>query len=381
MNICTPDACLGCGVCSIMCPHKAIMMAEDEEGFLRPLVESSRCVLCGYCRQVCPVVSTHVPLRHSKQICFGGAATSKNEVLSSTSGGVASVLSRNILGIGGVVVGAAFHPFPRVSHIVVDSEADLWRLKGSKYVESDIREVLPKVRSLLAQECKVLFVGLPCHVAALYAFLGGDNENLVTVDLVCHGKPPQKLFTQWVALLERLVGSKIVGYKFRNKDGCKWNSPQTHNHCYELVDGRVGVVPKEFNWYGRYFLGGASFRQCCYHCQFARLPRVGDLTLADFWGGEKDSRYMRFADQGLSLVTIQSEKGRKLLQFVDGLDVVECEPSFAIACNCGLVKCTKSQIYRRIVYRYAYWREPFRSWLDMIVVFGARIARKIIKKR
>lgn len=381
MKICSPDECLGCGVCSILCPHMAIKMLEDREGFLRPLVDSSLCVLCGYCHQVCPVVTTHIPLRLSKLFCFGGAATSKDEIRSSTSGGVASVLSRGVLGAGGVVVGAAFHPFPRVSHIVVDSEADLWRLKGSKYVESDIREVLPKVRNILAQGCKVLFVGLPCHVAALYAFLGGDDENLVTVDLVCHGKPPQKLFAHWIAHLERLVGGKIVGYKFRTKDGCQWNSPQTHNHCYQLLDGRVGVVPRELNWYGRYFLGGASFRKSCYHCQFAKLPRVGDLTLADFWGGEKDVRYARFAEQGLSLLAIQSEKGRKLLELMDGLDIVECEPTFAISCNGGLVKCTKPQICRRIIYHYAYCPDFFRRCIEVVIVSVVWIVRNIIKKR
>jgi len=381
MTICKSDRCVGCGVCSTVCPHKAIRMTENTEGFLFPSIDSSLCVSCEACRRVCPVNKSSVPTRLPTPLCFGGSAKSQAEVATSTSGGIASVFARHVIRNGGVVIGAAFDPFPRVAHIVVESEEDLDLLKGSKYVESDITGVLPRIREFLKQNRKVLFVGLPCHVAALYGFLGEDDDNLVTIDLVCHGKPPQKLFSRWAKELERTVAGKITRYQFRNKDECRWNSPETHHHHYQLSNGHCGVVSSESNWYSRYFLGGAVFRRSCYQCQFAKMPRVGDLTLADFWGAEQDVRYARFADRGLSLVTAQSSKGRSFLLDAPGLDIVECKPSFATACNGGLTRCTKPQVYRNFIYYFIYWPTPLRRIADKVMFTAGKIARRFIGRK
>lgn len=292
-------------MCSVVCPQSAVDMHENRAGFLYPRVDKKKCVSCGLCIKRCPVNAGCLPARFPAPSCFGGAARLESEVRTSTSGGVASVLSRRILDDGGVVVGAAFDPFPLVRHVCVEDGDGIARLKGSKYVESDIVRVLPQARECLKNGRKVLFVGLPCQVAAVYGFLGGDSEGLYTVDLVCHGKPPQKLFSHWVKTLERMLGGRISEYKFRDKKSCEWNDPDTFLNFFRMTDGRVGSVPSKKNWYGRYFLGSSSYRECCYHCQFAKLPRVGDVTLADFWGAERDERFKRFARHGLSLVTTQ----------------------------------------------------------------------------
>ena len=356
-------------------------MRETPEGFLVPRIYVPKCVGCGVCRKVCPAANdVPMALRKTEIVCYGGAARLREEALSSTSGGVASVLSRRIVDDGGVVVGAAFDPFPCVRHVCVEDIEGIVRLKGSKYVESDITHALPKIREYLKNGRKVLFVGLPCQVAAVYGFLGGDSEGLYTVDLVCHGKPPQKLFSHWARMLEKMLGGRISEYKFRDKKCCDWNDPDTHLHFYRLTDGRVGSVPFKTNWYGRYFLGSSSFRECCYHCQFARLPRVGDVTLADFWGAERDERFKRFTKHGLSLVAAQSEKGVELLEKAhQDLDLVSCSAEFALSCTGGLNHGSRRTVYRRFLYGFVYLSEPLRRLCDFVLFGSGKLAKMIFK--
>lgn len=367
-------------MCSVVCPQSAVVMHENWAGFLFPRVDKKKCVNCGLCIKRCPANEGRVPMRIPDPSCFGGAARSENEVLTSTSGGVASVLSRRIIKAGGVVVGAAFDPFPLVRHVCVETVDGVVRLKGSKYVESDITQVLPRIRECLRDGRKVLFVGLPCQVAAVYGFLGGDTKGLYTVDLVCHGKPPQKLFSHWAKKLARMLGWEISEYKFRDKQNCDWNDPDTHLHFYRLTDGRVGSVSSKKNWYGHYFLGSSSFRECCYRCRFAKLPRVGDVTLADFWGAERDERFKRFAKQGLSLVTTQSKKGAELVEkSSQDLDLVSCSADFALSCNGGLDHCSRRTVYRRFLYSFVYLPEPLRRLCDFVLFGSGKFARRVFK--
>ena len=382
MKICPSDKCVGCGVCGLVCPKGAVALREDREGFLRPVVDVCRCVSCGACVRSCPVNRDSKEERFPVADYYGGAAKDAGEVASSTSGGMASVLARQMLRMGGVVVGAAFNPFPKVEHICIETPDGLARLKGSKYVESDITKALPQVGCYLNAGRKVLFVGLPCHVAALYGYLGGSRKGLVTCDLICHGKPPQKLFDRWALFLQRELRGEIVAYRFRDKQMCAWNDVATHLHVYRLSDGREGRVPATLNWYGRYFLGGATFRASCYHCAFARLPRVADITLADFWGAEKDSRFARFVQTGLSLVSVQSDVGRQLLAEVgEQMDLIGVTPEFARVSNKGLVCCTRRNIYRSFVFHYAYRAEWLRAFCDAVLFGTAAFIKRLLKRR
>lgn len=376
-RICDKVRCVGCGVCATVCGFGAVTMQEDANGFYYPRIDLGKCKNCGLCVRRCPANNNLTNGRATKAAYYGGRSNSLVEVMTSTSGGVASTLARAILRGGGIVFGAAYDPFPIVRHIKIEDESALVRLKGSKYVESDIQSVLIDVKTALCTKRRVLFVGLPCHVAAVRSFLGRDVENLTTIDLVCHGKPPQKLFSRWICQLEISRGSKIVGYRFRVKDDCWWNDSRTHLHLCAFADGREERITREENWYGRYFLGSASFRESCYQCQYARLPRVGDITLADFWGAENDPRFSNMIKDGVSLVSIQSENGNRLLEEAKAaLDLIAVTDNFAVSANGGLVHASKRTIYRSFIYAYVY-RPAIVARICDRLLFGAG---KIVKR-
>lgn len=378
-RICEEVRCVGCGVCAAVCGFGAVTLCEDPNGFFYPRIDAGKCKDCGLCRKRCPVnndlTSGHMPDAEY----YGGRAKSIDEVRTSTSGGVASALARTVLRRGGVVFGAAYDPFPFVRHVGIENEFEIVRLKGSKYAESDIQPALKDVKAALSANRRVLFVGLPCHIAAIRSFIGNDDANLTTIDLVCHGKPSQKLFSRWISQLEASRGGKIKEYRFRVKSDCSWNDSRTHLHYCAFVDGREERISNEENWYSRYFLGNASFRESCYRCQYAKLPRIGDITLADFWGAEKDPRLSDMAWDGISLVSVQSEKGRLLLEeSKPTLDLVPVAAEFATKANGGLLHPSKRTIYRKFVYTYIYRSDIVAKTCDRILFGVGSVARCVV---
>ena len=311
-------------------------------------------------------------------VYYGAAAMDIDEVRSSSSGGIASVFARGFVRDGGIVFGAAFAPFPFVKHICVEDEATILRLKGSKYVESDIKVALKEAREQLDDGKKVLFIGLPCQIAALYGILGGDRENLFTVDLICHGKSPQRLFLHWISVLEREVGGKIVDYWFRNKRGCDWNDRDTFTHYCKCADGRELKIPRKLNWYGRYFLGNSSFMEGCYRCPYAKVPRIADITLGDFWGAEKNAALAKFVKNGISLVSVQSAKGARLIESsCDIAEFVAVDVQFALTANTQLNHASKRPIYRNFIFKYVYGPDVIRKTCDTLLFGLGAVFRKM----
>ena len=49
------ELCCGCRACEQICHVHAIIMKEDEEGFLYPHLNMNLCTQCGLCEKVCPI--------------------------------------------------------------------------------------------------------------------------------------------------------------------------------------------------------------------------------------------------------------------------------------------------------------------------------------
>ena len=173
-----------------------------------------------------------------------------------------------------------------------------------------------------------------------------------------------------------------MDYWFRNKFNCSWNDPATFVHYCKLEDGRIIKIPKEWNWYARYFLGNSSFMEGCYRCPFAKLPRIADITLGDFWGAETIQDLLPFVGKGISLVSVQSEKGDALFEGIrNEIECIPVEAAFALASNRQLTHASVRPLYRNFVFKYVYKPAFVRKLCDRILFGAGSILRKFIPRK
>lgn len=318
------DRCTGCTACAAVCPKNCITMAADRDGFLHPAADESLCVRCGLCEAVCPVLD--VP--HPDHVPDAFAVRSRDDAArrASTSGGVFTELARDILARGGAVFGAAYDEDFRVLHICVETESELFRLRGAKYAQSDLLSSFRAVKQRLEQGQTVLFSGTPCQVLGLTRFLRRDYENLILVDLVCHSVPSP---LAWQRYLEYIRGTRrLAAVNLRAKD-TGW-SRYRYSNRFDFTDGSCRLDPSADSLYMKLFGGGYITRPSCADCPAKGHARVSDLTLGDFWGiWDLDPDFDD--DGGVSLVLVQSRKGRELMDRIG--DSLLCRAvSLADAC-------------------------------------------------
>lgn len=316
----TKSDCCGCAVCESVCAKKAISMQMDENGFVYPVIDEARCVNCNMCVKVCPL-NNECNLNKPKNAF--AAVAENNELLSkSSSGGVFATLAEAILSDDGVVYGCSmecedFYMHPK--HIRVNDVNSLYKLQGSKYVQSDCTRIYPFVKKDVTDGKTVLFSGTPCQVQAVKNYVGNENiGNLITVDIVCHGVPSSDFFNSYLKNEERKLNSKIVDFKFRDKSN-GWGL----NGTYQYVDAKKCKHDKKFkerqSSYYSLFKNAAVYRESCYSCKFAKGKRTGDLTIGDYWGIEKaHPEYVSEQNgidinKGISCVLVNTDNGKNIL--------------------------------------------------------------------
>ena len=311
-----PEDCCGCTACASICPHNAISMKPDTLGFLYPEVDMEKCVDCGLCEKVCAFNDNYdTSLSLSQPDVYAARHKDMQEIETSRSGAAFIALSDWVIEHGGIVYGAGYTDHFRVVHKRAVSKEERNEFKGSKYVQSDLTGVFRQVKADLKAGLLVMFSGTPCQTAGLNSYVGKKlRENLYLVDIVCHGVPGPFIWRDYLAYLERKHGDKICWVNFRDKQLYGWTA---HYESFKFVNGG-GKMTFTYTFYKH-----IMFRHSCGVCPYTNTHRPSDITLADFWGWEKTDPTFNVDDKGVSLVLINTEKGRKLFEAVkDNMNII-----------------------------------------------------------
>lgn len=307
INIFDKTACCGCGTCYQICPKQCITMIADDEGFLYPQVNKNHCINCGLCEKVCNEVNpyeSHKPLKVY-------AAFNKNidTRLRSSSGGIFSLLAESIINADGVVFGAKFDDSWQVIISHAETMNDVGAFMGSKYVQARTKTSYKDAEAFLKDGRKVMYTGTPCQIAGLLHFLRKPYDNLLTVDVACHGVPSPKVWDKYLIDITCGQINAILDIQFRNKE----NGWKHYNLVIDYLNKEKQMRNTFFhksNPYMKAFLKNMILRPSCHNCKAKCGRSKSDITLADFWGIQNVNPQMD-DDKGTGLVLINTEKGLK----------------------------------------------------------------------
>ena len=282
INITDKSKCCGCTACASVCAHNAITMIPDALGFLYPRVDESKCVDCGLCDKVCAFND-----EYDKSL---------------------NLPTPDVYGVG-------YKEHFRVAHKRATTKIERDEFRGSKYVQSDLTGIFKQVKEDLKNGLTVLFSGTGCQCAGLNAYIGQKlRDNLILVDIVCHGVPGPYMWRDYIAYLEKKYGDTIVQVNFRDKEKFGWKA---HRETFVLKNGR-GYNSLIFTML---FYQHIAFRPSCGKCHFCNTTRPSDITLADLWDRGHNFPDINKDNKGESLLLINTEKGREIFDAVkDKLD-------------------------------------------------------------
>lgn len=378
--------CCGCGACVNICAKGAISMKEDAAGFIYPDVNEELCVSCGRCVDVCVFKDKGVGAADECEV-YAAVYNDTKVLEQSSSGGIFTPLAYAVLDKGGAVFGAAWNEQMELEHICVESKEEIGRLRGSKYVQSSTKNTFKQAKKILQEGRPVCFCGTPCQIAGLKAFLGKEYENLLTIDLVCHGVPSMKMLGDDLKSLTGEKFSRIKDIRFRDKrygwavKGCVCTED-------EEIKYHAGTSPYYF-----YFLKGEVYRESCYNCRFPSEGRQGDITLGDYWGIHANliNKLGNVnPDKGISCVLVNTENGRKWFKEIEkSLSFALSDREDAQRRNKQLVSCStplpehEKLLGTYIEKGYSAFQDGYRTHTKEHIVRGvknmipAKIKRKI----
>lgn len=323
------STCTGCGACVQICPKQALVMKNDEDGFLYPQMDNDLCVKCGACDRTCPEVNDDQSNKDRKeQHCYLGTTSLESYYKESASIGLCTMLAESIVKSGGIVYGAFLDEEKwQVRHIQVSDTEGVERIRNSKYVQSDTGTTFAEVKQHLKDGKTVLYIGTPCQIAGLKAYLKIVPENLYTIDLICHGVTSPKLMPLEVKYWEKLFNSKITNFRFRSK------RKYTQTNCgmvnFDLVqkNGKTKHIERFAGSSPTYHCFAYSpdginynLRLSCYSCIFKSKGRYGDLTIGDPWLATKGvvkNPLLRPGKIIRSLYSANTRKGAELLKLAE----------------------------------------------------------------
>lgn len=303
--------CCSCRVCQTVCRYQAIERYVDDYGFEQIKVDENKCVECGLCEKVCPILSK--PTFNTEHF-DNYAAYSRDETIKKqgSSGGLYGLFATNIIKRGGVVYGAAFNDALQLQMTRVTDIKSLQPLLKSKYLLSDTNTQFTRIKTDLDSGLQVLVCSTPCQISAIRLFLRKNYDNLILIEFVCHGVGSQTLFDDSVKYVEEKRGISIKSFTFREK----FKSATSHYFSYCYTKNGVECTEKGLYLYFPYYNAYCKQLNCrdiCYRCHYAQEDRVADITIGDFHTIAKyDCSIDRFA--GVSMITCNNEHGRNFVK-------------------------------------------------------------------
>ena len=331
--------CSGCHACYNACPKNCITMDIDNEGFWYPNINTEECIHCNMCQKVCPAVNKSII--ENEPTSYIGYNNNQDVRRNSSSGGMFTPIAESVIVNGGVVFGAAFNDVFEIEHIKVETIEELSKLRGSKYVQSKIGDTYKQTKDLLTAGKKVLFTGTPCQIEGLYSYLGKDiNDNLFTQDIICHGVPSPNVWNEY--LKYRANGADIKDVSFRDKK-YGW-------HYFSMkidTDKKKYTKRLDEDLFIKLFLDNTILRPSCYACKYKKEVRISDFTLADCWRPNTVKSQLKDDDKGLSMIFVNTEKGKKLFEEIkDKYVVQEIDYDLAIKSQSVATSSVKPNIHR-----------------------------------
>ena len=397
--------CCGCSACVQICPKQCISMAADNEGFLYPQVNSAICIDCGLCEKVCLVINQSAP--REPLVVYAAKNNNEDIRLKSSSGGIFTLLAEKVIEEGGVVFGAKFDADWNVIHDYTETIEGLAAFRGSKYVQSIIGDNFKTAKQFLNNGRKVLFSGTPCQIAGLKKYLRKEYDNLLTVDVVCHGVPSPMVWRDYLdykrakrAAGKNTVSSSlkelpvITGISFRDKtNGWKkygfricYAAPKAAvNSVSEFaISNNCEITPFYKDIFMKGFLMNLYLRPSCYHCSARQGKSGADISIADYWGVQSIHPEMD-DDKGMGLIMVNTQLGASYYNAVKN-HILYLKSSYekAILHNPNIVNNVKIPDQRVL-----FWTSYYTSKIDSIkticdkmtpspiVIFTKRLIRKI----
>ena len=309
--------CCGCGACVSICPVNAIEMRTSSKGFMYPQIKLEKCINCGKCKNICNYGET---VKTRENLDSYVAISKSNELLKkSSSGGVFASIARAFIENGGIVYGASMNYEKgklNIKHIGIENLNQLYKIQGSKYVQSFTIDTYKIIKEQLKQNKLVLFSGTPCQINGLKQFLNKEYKNLYPIDIICHGVPSQKMFNDYISTIEKKKKIKIYNVIFRDKEKGWGLNGYIEYKQKDKKNKRMKLYKNESSYY-YLFLKGLIYRESCYNCPYASEKRPGDITIGDYWGIEKeDPEILEKIDKkkGISCLIVNKVSGKMLLE-------------------------------------------------------------------
>ena len=314
LNFDMNEYCYGCGTCKYVCPKQAIKMINNEDGFIIPKIDESRCIKCGLCEKKC--IYLNKVISNSKTDITASSCYMmyflNDKILESASGGIFYGIAVKAIELGYEVCGCIWDEKQRAIHVVTNDMKTLAKMQGSKYVQSDLQNCYIEIKRKLSQGKKVLFSGTPCQIAGLHSLLG-FNENLVTLGLICEGTPSPMVFEKWKKYLEKKYGSNIISVKLRKKGRYGWKSPSTE---YKFQNGRkIEQLAFHMDIYMYNFICGLFMRNSCFNCEYKGNGITEDIVVGDCWCADTTD-IVANENRGISAAIIRTDKGEKFMEIV-----------------------------------------------------------------